>query len=216
MIVTSQEHLEGISSNLAQTSTWTQRETHQHLVVKGHCGLTKLVFGQKPRIHANFHQISHKQNEGRNDEVMAFYSQKVKGQLWHHNVLWLLFNIVTREQKGKLWSCFTFGQILNRRHWSWPHWMRLYRSAVLRGQTCAWSVHPLESVAPTSKLEALQSSTNSLAVLILNFRWLFVAPCDQALRQLLYMLYCNWKDMQQVACEHATSVVQGRIQTNTN
>lgn len=125
-----------MSSNLAKTSTLPQRQTDQHLVVKGHCGLTCLAFGQKTRIYANFHQISQKQHGRWNDEVMALCIQKVKGQLWHQRVLWPLFNIVTWEQKGWLWPCFTFGQILNLRHWSWLHWMWLYRSLMLWGWTC--------------------------------------------------------------------------------
>lgn len=46
MNVISQEHPEDISSDLAQTSTWTQGWTDYNFVVKGqgHCDLTKYVF----------------------------------------------------------------------------------------------------------------------------------------------------------------------------
>lgn len=144
--------ISGMSSNLATASTLPQRQTDQHLVVKGHCGLTYLVFGQKTRIYANFHQISQKQHGGWNDEVVALCIQKVRGQLWHQSVLWPFFNIVTWEQKRWLWPCFTFGQILNLRHWSWLHSMWLCRSLILWGWTCVWSVGALESVASTSIL----------------------------------------------------------------
>lgn len=36
--------LEGISLNLAQTSTWSQGRTNEMLVVKGHCDLTTYIF----------------------------------------------------------------------------------------------------------------------------------------------------------------------------
>lgn len=41
----SQEHLEGISSLLAQTITWTQGLANLILVVRGHCDFTKDIFG---------------------------------------------------------------------------------------------------------------------------------------------------------------------------
>lgn len=49
----SQECLEGISSNLVQTLTWTQGWTDSILVIKGECqcDLTKHVFGHNSRIH---------------------------------------------------------------------------------------------------------------------------------------------------------------------
>lgn len=37
----SQEHLEGISSHLAQTITWSQGLANHILVVRGHCDLIK-------------------------------------------------------------------------------------------------------------------------------------------------------------------------------
>ncbi len=49
----SQERREGTSSNLAQTSTWTQRRTDENLVVKGHCDQLKSSY-------ANYDKISHK------------------------------------------------------------------------------------------------------------------------------------------------------------
>lgn len=65
-----------------------------------------------------------------------------KGQwttsLWHLDVFWPLFNTVSQEQSGRLWSYLTFGQTLNWWHLSLVSTLSLcwlYRSAVLPGRT---------------------------------------------------------------------------------
>jgi len=49
----SQEHLEGISSDLAQMSNWTREQTDEMLVVNGHFFLTKHAFGDNSKVSMN-------------------------------------------------------------------------------------------------------------------------------------------------------------------